>query len=559
MGAKHFIGKSRRGRLVSFDQSSDFYMRRAYLSQERGRLLEALGFLRKANEKEPDNIDFQLELAQLYTRMGCYDESNRIIFHLLGKPQYPSECFFGMALNFMGLAEYDKAQEGCLAYLLAEPEGDYALDCEDMLDSLELTPEANGSSWQLAMRGKAALDSGDIERALRLLTRAVEETPELTFARNNLALALYHADRTSEAIEHTEAVLEIYEDDAFALANMVLFLARKNPFDSRILEYYDKAEECAGDDPDMLQKIVNTACALGWHDRAYRSVKNLLRVKPYDVETLFYAASAAVHLDNLEEAVRYLERAQRIQPDSSVIEYYLAELRQGRKSDMPYHMQVPDGEMIRRMRYLNEIVREGSEATAAAYEDDESFRRYIWWGLEIPDKIFKRAIVNIASVLNPQDAQFLLKDFIIRREENDEIKREAMGLLKQIGAPEPYLAYIDRQIVEVQVSMLDHNVRIPVAYERILRRVTEALRAGPHPETAGIARRIWLAYINALGSELPKIRSTKSWCAALTSIALEKSGSSYDLRALIQNWGTRLPSVEKHREAILSHIGDWDK
>ena len=87
----------REDNILSFEQTGTFYQRRALRHMDRNNYFEALGYYRKAIEKDPNNIQYRLELAELYTEMGYFDESNQLLLGLLQKssPENP-ECKFAM-------------------------------------------------------------------------------------------------------------------------------------------------------------------------------------------------------------------------------------------------------------------------------------------------------------------------------------------------------------------------------------------------------------------------------------------------------------------------------
>ena len=69
----------RGGKVLPFEQKSDFYYKRGSDKHDKNDLIEALSSYRRALEKDPDNQYTRLALAQVLTEMGRYAESNRIL------------------------------------------------------------------------------------------------------------------------------------------------------------------------------------------------------------------------------------------------------------------------------------------------------------------------------------------------------------------------------------------------------------------------------------------------------------------------------------------------
>ena len=49
----------------------------------------------------------------------------------------PAECHFGLACNYFGLQDYDRAADSLEDYLELEPDGLFAADAEDFLDLID--------------------------------------------------------------------------------------------------------------------------------------------------------------------------------------------------------------------------------------------------------------------------------------------------------------------------------------------------------------------------------------------------------------------------------------
>ena len=52
-------------------------------------------------------------------------------------------------------------------------------------------------------------------------------------------------------------------------------------------------------------------------------------------------------------------------------------------------------------------------------------------------------------------AVHVLRDFLLRTDQPDELKRAVFGMLKQLGAKEPYMAYLNGRWIKGRVSLLE--------------------------------------------------------------------------------------------------------
>ncbi|MEG2202907.1 MAG: hypothetical protein RRY10_04595, partial [Christensenellaceae bacterium] len=120
-------------KIIEFERPASFYYEIAVKMTDNLNFLGALPMMRKAIEKDPVNLSYQLELAEILTELTKYEESNSIIFEIMEQSKDMTECYFGLGCNFIGLNEYEKAQESFEKYMEIEPDGEFREDIEDFL------------------------------------------------------------------------------------------------------------------------------------------------------------------------------------------------------------------------------------------------------------------------------------------------------------------------------------------------------------------------------------------------------------------------------------------
>ena len=82
--------------------------------------------------------------------------------------------------------------------------------------------------------------------------------------------------------------------------------------------------------------------------------------------------------------------------------------------------------------------------------------------------------------------------------ESEELKTEALGLLKQMAAEEPYLTYVDDDILEVKVDLLDKDYfEMPLEMEMVLNIATYKMEGRYQQGYEEIIEMIWTKFVKA--------------------------------------------------------------
>ena len=102
---------SRIPKIVTFDRSAAYMHHRAMMNRRDNRVGDALELLRGAVEAQPENSEYRLDLAELLCEMGCHGQSARLLLDMLSEEDPPSECFYGLALNQLGMNDLNGARQ----------------------------------------------------------------------------------------------------------------------------------------------------------------------------------------------------------------------------------------------------------------------------------------------------------------------------------------------------------------------------------------------------------------------------------------------------------------
>ena len=530
-------------KVISFDRPADFYFQSALKMMDGMNYLGALPMVRRALEKEPDNIEYMMKHAEILTELSKYEESNSVLFEVLMKTKEArSECFFGMGCNFIGLGDLDKAEESFEKYLAVSPDGEYRDDVEEFLalfcdmgeEEEYILEDANNLKQQeLAEEGKRHLDNCEYQKAVEVLEKIDTKDPDMLFAKNNLALSYYCMKKNDEAIRITQKVLECDPENVHANCNMAMFLNKQDH--AAACRHIEKAIRQQKNTQDDLYKIAITYCEISEHEKALRYLSNILAASPYDEKVLFCAAVASFNLKRYAESINYFSDIIKLEPEESIAGYYLKyvkDVMDGKKahSEIGYVFQVPPHEAKKRIRYLNEKMKLPADEFQELWEKDRKLKDILLWGLEYGDSFIKRAVVEIIGGLGGEKAERIFRRYILRRNQPDEIKNEIFVALKRMHAGEPYIAYFNGGIVEVKVGILD-NVEDAASdcFDKLFDLLVSVVSEEYSEQMAGKAVSL-LQEFTEKGAGSRYLSEIKEFAAAITFAALYLNGITTEPR-----------------------------
>ncbi len=520
-----------KAKILEFNKPADFYSRTAQKMTESSNYLGALSMMRRALEKDKDNAEYTMQMAEILTGLGKYEESNSLLFDLLlHGDALRNECFFGMGCNFIGLNDFEKAQESFEKYMDEDPYGEFAEEVEDFLmffdDEMEyedqFLEDAKEREYQkLAQEGKRLLDNGEYEQAVNVLRKIDTNNPELLFAKNNLALSYYCIKKPDQAIEAALSVLAVDKDNIHANCNMSIFLTEKGETE-KAERYLSIALRQQLEAQDDIFKAAITLCELKRHEDALKYLTNYLAVSPYDEKALFFAGIASYNLGRYNDAIKYLTDITKLDPGDSIAAYYVSHAKAVMEDEalfieLGYIYQVPSKEARNRMKYLNDCIKLPEQVFYDMWEHDKKLGDVVLWGLEYGDLFIKRAVAEIVGGFGGEKAERVLRRYILRRDQPDEVKNDIFVILKRMKAVEPYVAYFNGGIVEVKVGMPDGDNK--TGYRELFDLLVEKVKEHYSEKMAGQAAGLLKKY-QELGRGEAYVAETKEFAAAITFVVL---------------------------------------
>ena len=528
MAKELFAGRLKK--VIPFEQDGTFFHRKARKYIENNNYINALSYYRRAIEKDPDNHEYSMDLAEVFAEMSYFHESNLILFIALQKNPAYTDCYFAIGCNYLGLQEYTKAESSLKKYLELDEYGFYAEEAQNLVDVLQSqefyyeyisdSDPTRDKALAIAGKGKDYLDKGDYKRAVRELEKAARRDPDLIFARNNLALAYFCIGKLDEAIEACRTILRDHPLNVHANCNAALFFQEKGDGESANL-HLDTVLGLKTDDPEEMHKIAVTLCEMGYHDRVNQLLKKLLQYKPYDTKVLHYMAISCYNLKLFKMAFKYWDKVEKINPNNTISSYYKhyvkTIMKDERKfTELPYHFQVPYEEIIRRVKSIHDLLKLPGPDLKNKWLTGDGLYSLLCWGLDLNDALIKKAILNVVASFRDEKAEQFLRAFVLRKSEGKDQIKEALALLKDMNAKEPYLAYVDDSIVEVSVK---HGQPSPTGRDMIqaipdmaIKRLKESYFKDCEEEI----RDIWQSCLMRWEMKgMPRIIKPEGWAAAL--------------------------------------------
>lgn len=183
-----------------------------------------------------------------------------------------------------------------------------------------------GTAKDHLARGRTLLGEGQLNEAIRQLSRAVSLDARLSEAHNLLAVAYDRKGLHDRARESFERALE-RETDAQTLNNLGYSLYLNGNYRAAV-ERLKRAARLAPTDERILNNLALAQCRLGKYDDAY---KNFARAGG-EYNGRLNVAALLERAGREAEAIEHYEAARRVQPQSEFVLQRLAELyaRNGR-------------------------------------------------------------------------------------------------------------------------------------------------------------------------------------------------------------------------------------
>lgn len=504
------------GKVLPFARDGEFYCRSGSNKLEKNDLVGAIASYRAALRLEPGNADAVLGMAEILTAMGRTEESNRLLMIKFRDDEHrPAEVYFGMGCNFFAQYEYDQARMSFDRYLDEEPDGEFAYTAYDTAEAIDDgTAQAyqdgqyTAPGYEQAETARRLMEAEDFTGAIEILEKTVDEHPELSYARNNLALCYYCVHEYDKATEQVGAVLKEDPENIQAHCNLAVFM-RGAKDDVSLRRQLDYLKTVSTEDENDLNRLCVTFMDMREFGLAMPIAKKLHSKKRYDPGIIHRLALCAYYTGEWAYALSLYDKLIKIDDEDSIARFYRGVCRAAingtpKAMSLMLNYQVPAEEVIIRIKKLNDYIHMPHEKLLELWQDGSELRMTAKWGLTLPDQSVKRAILSFIASFRDEAAEEVLRDFALRKDESTELKRDTFAMLKTIKAKEPYLSYIDGELVESRVSLVPIMPKgLPKAYAEVIETCVDYMRGIRDDSCISAAVKIWSRYVEGLDGYRP--------------------------------------------------------
>lgn len=519
--------------MVRLRTDAGFFFERAIRSLDRHNYDKALKYFRIAAEKEPDNPINLCNLAGILSELGRFEESNEVLESVLNEvdPQL-YECYFYMANNAANMEDFDLAEEYLLRYLEEDPEGEFAEEANEMLQMLAYElgreprqPDYGGKYAWLKKHDEARhhLEEGRFLQATRVLEELVAEYPDFLAARNNLSLAYYYTGRLNQALQEIQKVLEADPNNLHALCNQAVLYQHMGEI-AKKERLVDVLKKWVPMHLEHMYKLGTTLGILGEHEAAYQMFRRLLRLESQPDPSLYhYAAAAAFNTGRPAEAEKHWKRAMEADPESEVPRFYLNQCKKWctqEKLQVPisYHYQLPFELQFR------QFAPQG-QASAEQIKRNPLIRSSFFWALNHGDRETKLQVIKLFAWIADDEVEQVLRQFVMKPEEEDDLKKMALIVLKHMGAEEPYRARIGGREVEIRSPSAEPTLSPWMEqWKRVLECCLDGMRGQYDAVQIKDAQTLWAQYLVYCKAAPPTVRKVEGWAAALEYVVAKMHG-----------------------------------
>ncbi|MEC0208969.1 tetratricopeptide repeat protein [Paenibacillus ehimensis] len=553
--------------VVPMKMDATFFFEKAVQSLDRYHYDKALKYFRRAAEYEPENPVNHCNLAGLLSEMGNYEESNRILQHVLDRiDPTMTECYFYMANNFANMENYESAEKAIIHYLENDPTGQFLEESEEMMEllSYELDRPAKLSTIKSREglfdhdRARSMLEEGKFSEAVRLLENIISKHSDFMAARNNLALAYYYMGHFDKSVDMIRQVLEMEPGNLHALCNLAIFYQHFGDRES-LAELLEVLRKTYPFHQDHVFKLATTMGILNEHEKAFRLFKRLLKTGEAGLDPcLFhYTAVAAYNTGRYDEAQRQWKQAEKFDPGSEIPKFYLNLLdkhrEETRKPPVSYHYHLPFEEQFRGLERAEGGLPEHMKR-------DPLVRSSFFWALRHGDGDTKLQVIQAFGLIADDEVKDALTEFIMLPDEDDYLKQVAIFVLRSIGIKEPLTAVLNGKRTTVAPSPFSPG--LPVWESKWQAIMETALRQ--------MARRydmvqqydlqtLWVEYLSRVFPNVPKMTKVEGWAAALEYLTAKMHRRPITYHEAAQRYGVSVATVSKNAKRIDEACGLKEK
>lgn len=547
------------GNVIPVTLNANFFFERAVRSLDRFQYDKALKNFRKAVEYEPENPVNHCNVAGVLSEMGNYELSNDILTQVLQNiDPTMTECYFYMANNYANMESYEEAERSLVTYLEEDVNGEFLADSEELMELLQYELDRPAPLIRIKSRegvveherARALLEEGKFTQAVTLLKEIVNNTPDFLAAHNNLALAYFYMGRFATAKECIMRVLEQDQGNLHALCNLAIFLQYEGDRD-QLSGLLRTLENTIPFHQEHLFKMATTMGILGRHRTAYGHFRRLLKDEEVggDASLYHYCAAAASNSGLYTEAQRCWGKALKLDPDSAVPRFFLAQLQQAQGEGKPlppvsYNYQLPFQEQLK-------LWKDNKGSFTEEVRNNPLLRSSFFWALRYGDSNTKLQVTEALQWIEDEEMSEILQGLLKQQPLQEDKLHEAalLSLQRLIGSvPEENVPLKEEK--ETSAAHLKGLPEWKDDWQKIIDHTVSTMDRRYDAAQKADTEILWKHFISSLYPDVPFIRHAEGWCAALEYLIAKMHRLPVTYREVAQRYGVSVSMVSRYARRI---------
>lgn len=546
------------GNVIPVTLNANFFFERAVRSLDRFQYDKALKNFRKAVEYEPENPVNHCNVAGVLSEMGNYEASNDILTHVLENiDPGMTECYFYMANNFANMESYEEAERSLVTYLEEDLNGEFLAESEELMELLQYELDRPAPLIRIRSRegvieherARALLEEGKFTQAVTLLEEIVSNTPDFLAAHNNLALAYFYMGRFTKAKECIMRVLEQDSGNLHALCNLAIFLQYEGDR-GQLAGLLRLLETTIPFHQEHLFKMATTMGILGRHRTAYGHFRRLLKDEEVggDASLYHYCAAAASNSGLYAEAQRCWQKAAKLDPESAVPRFFLAQLQQAQGegkalSPISYNYQLPFQEQLK-------LWKDNKGSFAEEVRNNPLLRSSFFWALRYGDANTKLQVTEALRWIEDEEMSEILQGLLKQQPLQEEKLQEAalLSLQRLIGSvPEENVL---QEAKETSNARLKGLPEWREDWQKVIDQTVSMMDRRFDAVQKKDAELLWKQFVSSIYPDVPFIRQTEGWCAALEYLIAKMHNLPVTYREVAQRYDVSVSMVSRYARRI---------
>lgn len=433
-----------KGKLVPFDRSSAYLLKKAMDNRKGKSYLEAVSLYRRAYELEPKPGTL-VALSQVYRDMGCYRLSNRELYRSLASDDRGSEAFYGLAVNHYFLLNHEAVLDSAAAYLTREPDGAYAFEAQDLVD-WAFSAAAQGMKRRALPLKKLALKDetkGRHDRAVKRLKRAAQLFGADAGALCDLAMFLYKTGESREGLKLAARAMKDCPNQARPVCAAAMGLyALYGLRPSRAL--FARVLHCPREMKDDAV-VFKTALALNAHQEGIAWLEKALGEERFDPDNLKRLAYLKTLTGDREKARQLYNRCLAV--DARDIEAREALALMDENS-----LPLPEPGMIRQREACERFESFAALLSGVKRPVSAGDKRVLDWLMSVAWGKLADAVLGCVAERAPAQAERWMRMWLMDENVTEEARRRAAFRLGEMRPGKTYLMLSDGRLTYTRLK-----------------------------------------------------------------------------------------------------------